>query len=126
MFPRVISKVSKNTGFGDPVIVNGRKIIPVYKSIFGFGFGFGNKLKKNNSGGMGGTIASEPIGVFDVSGNKTKFVPAIDVKGILRCFTVLFFITAVILDKNEKKYYKNMYKGKYKYKDMKRKSKGSK
>lgn len=64
------------TVYGDPVTVNGKTVIPVAKVAFGFGEG-----KKADEGeGAGGGISAKPVGVVEISGQDTRFVPIGQVK----------------------------------------------
>lgn len=123
LFSNVIKEVSNDTGFGEVVDHGDKKVIPVYRTSFAFGFGFGEKNRIKNGGGMGGHRYGEPLGVYEVSKHSTKFVPVIDIKGIIKYLFLGFTILGLILSKEKKNYYKNMYKNKYKYIKAKEKKK---
>lgn len=74
------------TVYGEPVVVDGKTIIPVAKVAYGFGGGTGTKKApgaKDEKGapiaeegeGAGGGVAAKPVGVVEISGEDTKFVP---------------------------------------------------
>lgn len=123
LFSNVIKEVGKDTGFGEVVDHGDKKVIPVYRTSFGFGFGFGEKNRIRNGGGMGGHRYGEPLGVYEVSKNSTKFVPVIDIKGIIKYLFLGMAIIGMLINKEKKSYYKNMYKGKYKYMKIKERKK---
>jgi len=79
------TSASVKTVYGDPVVVDGKTIIPVARVAFGFGGGSGTKkLPETEDGeqssdqtgeGAGGGMAAKPVGVVEISGEDTKFVP---------------------------------------------------
>ena len=74
--------------FGEPVTADGRTIIPVAKITYGFGGGGGtNRMSPRNpegspggqeGGGGGGGVRAVPVGVIEVSGQGTQFIPISD------------------------------------------------
>jgi len=80
------------TVYGEPVVVDGKTIIPVAKVAYGFGGGVGRKQRApaaeqgkepiateagegaGGGGGGGGGVAAKPVGVVEISGQETKFV----------------------------------------------------
>ncbi len=75
--------------FGEPVTADGRTIIPVAKIMYGFGGGGGmNRMSPRTSedaaargqegGGGGGGVRAVPVGVVEVSGQGTHFIPISD------------------------------------------------
>ena len=78
---------SVKTVYGEPVVVDGKTIIPVAKVAYGFGGGTAGHTpaegegdepttgKKETGAGGGGGLAAKPIGVVEVSSTETKFVP---------------------------------------------------
>lgn len=80
------SSASVKTVYGDPIVVDGKTVIPVAKVAYGFGAGHGSgtHAKKSPDGkapvagegeGAGGGIAARPVGVVEITGQETKFVP---------------------------------------------------
>jgi uncharacterized spore protein YtfJ len=79
--------------YGDPVAIDGKTIIPVAKIAYGFGGGTAAKKtsaapKKTSAApeeespaagesgeGAGGGLSAKPVGVVEISGAGTKFVP---------------------------------------------------
>ena len=76
---------SVKTVYGEPVVVDGKTIIPVARVAFGFGGGSGTKQNPEEEDGgaaagesgegAGGGMAAKPVGVVEISGGETKFVP---------------------------------------------------
>lgn len=74
--------------FGEPVTADGRTIIPVAKIMYGFGGGGGmNRMgareenaaaRGQEGGGGGGGVRAVPVGVIEVSGQGTQFIPISD------------------------------------------------
>lgn len=80
------ASASVKTVYGEPVSVDGKTVIPVAKVAYGFGGGTGAKkarAEKNGKGpaeaemgeGAGGGMAAKPVGIVEISGAETKFVP---------------------------------------------------
>lgn len=74
------------TVYGEPVAIAGKTIIPVAKVAYGFGGGTGTRQTPaasegrapgaGESGeGAGGGLTAKPVGVVEISGAETKFVP---------------------------------------------------
>lgn len=79
-------RASVKTVYGDPVAVDGKTIIPVAKVAYGFGGGIGTKktpvgpegkppVADESGEGAGGGVSAKPVGVVEISGAETKFVP---------------------------------------------------
>jgi uncharacterized spore protein YtfJ len=81
------ASASVKTVYGEPVIVDGKTIIPVAKVAYGFGGGVGPRRQPaaaeqgkeptiaETSEGAGGGVAAKPVGVVEISGQETRFVP---------------------------------------------------
>jgi len=78
------TSASVKTVYGEPVIHDGKTIIPVAKVAYGFGGGSGKQPGPAGEGkgeaaetaaeGAGGGVAAKPIGVVEIGGGETKFV----------------------------------------------------
>jgi uncharacterized spore protein YtfJ len=76
---------SVKTVYGEPVVSDGKTIIPVARVAFGFGGGGGHKKAEPTEGkepaadeageGAGGGMTAKPVGVVEISGQDTKFIP---------------------------------------------------
>lgn len=96
------TSASFSTVYGRPIHASGKTLIPVAKVAYGFGGGgetekkgtFGKKNIEKEEGGGGG-VAVKPIGVLEVTGKKTKFVP---VNKTTRLFGILAlgFVTGLV------------------------------
>ncbi len=85
--------------FGEPIVTKTKTIIPIAKTQYGFGAG-GASLSLNtenndnsDAGGGGGGVKTVPVGVLEVSEEKTRFIPTISIGDILLAFgMILTFI----------------------------------
>jgi uncharacterized spore protein YtfJ len=78
-------RASVKTVYGDPIAVDGKTIIPVAKVAYGFGGGTGTKQTPpvpegkpsvaDEAGEGAGGVSAKPVGVVEISGAETKFVP---------------------------------------------------
>ena len=80
------TSASVKTVYGDPVVIDGKTIIPVARVAYGFGGGTGTKKSAETAPGKepaadeagegaGGGMTAKPVGVVEVSGEETRFVP---------------------------------------------------
>lgn len=70
------ASASVKTVYGDPVMVDGKTVIPVAKVAYGFGGGKGKgPADKGEGEGMGGGVAAKPVGVVEIDKGVTTFVP---------------------------------------------------
>ena len=62
--------------YGDPITVEGRTIIPVASIRYGFGAGSGGSRKSQDGdgGGGGGGLHAVPVGVLEMTGDRTRFL----------------------------------------------------
>jgi len=74
---RLQSSAHIKTVYGEPVIAAGKTIVPVAKVAYGFGGG----TKKNDKGedlqeggGGGGGAAAIPVGVVEITEQRTRFI----------------------------------------------------
>ena len=102
--------------YGEPVVVHDKTIIPVATVMYGFGGGSGQGKKnlvhaKNQSqheenenptgvgsGGGGGLIA-KPKGVYEISNNCTRFIPANYTRQLIVAIFLGFLIKTFITKK---------------------------
>ena len=99
---RLGQNASVKNVFGDPVVTNGKTIIPVAQVAFGFGGGFGEKKRKNllsgnlqsesrenekgidgEGAGGGGGMYAKAKGVYEVTSQQTRFIPTDNNKQLL-------------------------------------------
>jgi uncharacterized spore protein YtfJ len=66
--------------YGEPIIAQGKTVIPVAKIMYGYGAGGGaggvaDTKARGEGGGGGGGARAIPVGVIEVSDQQTRFVP---------------------------------------------------
>ena len=81
----ILSQASVKAIYGDPISAHDKAIIPVAKIMYGYGAGagaghMGETSPHGEGGGGGGGVRAIPIGVIEVSGQQTRFVPISDRK----------------------------------------------
>jgi uncharacterized spore protein YtfJ len=95
---RVIEQLTTNgkadVAFGTPKVIGDRTIIPVARVMHLFGGGAGAENPQQGSG-AGGGLAVRPFAVVEVSQDKVRVVPIIDVQSMVG--RVFAFATAAML-----------------------------
>lgn len=81
--------------YGEPQVIEGRTIIPVAVASYGFGAGSGGG-KQGTGGGGGGGVRVKPLGVLEITAERTRFIPVIDVNrlatlGLIALIVILFW-----------------------------------
>jgi uncharacterized spore protein YtfJ len=81
--------------YGEPQVIEGRTIIPVAVASYAFGAGSGTGAQGEGGGGGGG-LRVKPVGVVEVTAERTRFIPVIDVNrlatlGLIALALVLFW-----------------------------------
>ncbi len=105
--------------FGEPIIVGEKTIVPVARVAYGFGGGFGQGKKnhKNDKGsseaeekepigkgaGGGGGFNAVAKGVYEITPNCTRFIPANPAKKILTGVILGYLLKKFFFSKSSKK-----------------------
>src|SRR5207302_9030826 len=81
----ILGQASVKAIYGEPIVAQGRTIIPVARIAYGYGAGagtggVGDTSAKGEGGGGGGGVRAVPVGVIEVSDQPTRFVPISDRK----------------------------------------------
>jgi uncharacterized spore protein YtfJ len=63
--------------YGEPQVIEDKTIIPVAVASYGFGAGTGPQ-GQDSGGGGGGAVRVKPLGVVEVTAERTRFVPIVD------------------------------------------------
>jgi uncharacterized spore protein YtfJ len=84
----ILGQASVKAIYGEPISANGKTIIPVAKIAYGYGAGagtggVGNTSARGEGGGGGGGVRAIPVGVVEVSNERTRFVPISDRKKLI-------------------------------------------
>jgi uncharacterized spore protein YtfJ len=72
------TSASVKTVYGDPLQIDGKTVIPVARVAYGFGGGVGKAEKgeqPSEGEGAGGGVSAKPVGVVEITGADTRFVP---------------------------------------------------
>jgi len=65
--------------FGEPRAIEGKTIVPVATVAYAFGGGGGGGLRgEGGGGGGGGALRVQPLGVLEITGESTRFVPIVN------------------------------------------------
>jgi len=110
---RLGQNASVKSVYGEPIVTDGKTVIPVAQVAFGFGGGFGQKKKKNQSSaspqsesnenekgnagegaGGGGGMYAKAKGVYEVTSQQTRFIPVDYNKQLLMAALFGFLIRA--------------------------------
>jgi uncharacterized spore protein YtfJ len=94
--------------YGEPIELENKKVLPVAKVDYFVGGGGGYSGESKNSPvaqgeGGGGYISVKPLGVYEITYDKVRFKPAIDLKFILMMITVCTFGLGILLKPCKKK-----------------------
>lgn len=60
--------------YGEPVVAQGRTVIPVSRVRFAGGGGWGRGAQDDGGGGGGGWFEAEPVGFVEVSASGSRYV----------------------------------------------------
>jgi len=82
-----------DVAFGTPRVIGDRTIIPVARVAYAFGGGSGAQNAQQR--GAGGGLAVRPFAVVEVSQDKVRVVPIVDVQSMIG--RVFAFATAAVL-----------------------------
>lgn len=91
--------------YGDPIRAGDKTIIPVANVAYGFG---GGESKEDEGGfGGGGGMRARPIGVVEVTGAETRWVPLNPTKNLLIAAGVGLFAGMVLGGRRAKRRYQH-------------------
>src|ERR1700721_2587713 len=81
----ILSQANVKAIYGEPIVAQGKTVIPVAKIMYGYGAGagtggVGTSSARGEGGGGGGGARAIPVGVIEVSGQPTRFVRVTDRK----------------------------------------------
>ena len=81
----ILSQSSVKAIYGEPISAHGKTVIPVAKIMYGYGAGagtggVGDSSARGEGGGGGGGVRAVPMGVIEISDQRTCFVPITDRK----------------------------------------------
>jgi uncharacterized spore protein YtfJ len=81
----ILSQASVKAIYGDPIVANGKTVIPVARIMYAYGAGagtggVGDTSARGEGGGGGGGVRAMPVGVIEISDQQIRFVPITDRK----------------------------------------------
>jgi len=81
----ILSQANVKTIYGEPIVAQGKTVVPVAKIMYGYGGGagtggVGDSHARGEGGGGGGVVRAIPVGVVEISDGPTRFVPITDRK----------------------------------------------
>jgi uncharacterized spore protein YtfJ len=81
----ILSQANVKAIYGEPIVAQGKTVIPVARIMYGYGAGagtggVGTSSARGEGGGGGGGARAIPVGVIEVSDQPTRFVPITDRK----------------------------------------------
>lgn len=82
---RLESSANVSTVYGEPIVVEGKTVIPVAKVRYGFGGGFGEGKSpsqddpetndaEGSGGGGGGGVEVTPIGIIEITSEEMRYI----------------------------------------------------
>ena len=91
---RVQSSASVKAVYGEPIMAEGKTIVPVARVRYGFGAGGGSRAgeasaeegeeRQDTGGGGGGGVDVTPVGFIELTSEKTRYVSFEDRSKIIR------------------------------------------
>ena len=93
--------------YGEPIIMDNKRILPVAKVNYfvGGGGGGGFTDEQNASGqgeGAGGAFSIKPVGVYEITEENVKFKPILPINQLLTVFSIITLGLAFLLKKSRK------------------------
>lgn len=81
----ILTQASVKAVYGEPIVAQGKTVVPVARVVYGYGAGAGTAGVKDSKaqgegGGGGGGGRAIPVGVIEISDEPTRFVPISDRK----------------------------------------------
>ena len=97
---RLEGSANVSTVYGEPIVAEGKTIIPVAKVRYGFGGGFGEgkgSEDEGQGGGGGGGVEVTPIGIIEITPEGTRYISFEDKKRLIRaCFGLTLIAIFVV------------------------------
>ncbi|ADU31717.1 hypothetical protein [Evansella cellulosilytica] len=114
-FKPIVDKFSKHKDstlvYGETIDLETKKVLPVARIRYigggGGGFTQGNKDALGEGGGGGGYISVKPVGVYEITENKTTFKPPVSKTSTLSLLVILTFGIALLFTRKSKLKMKN-------------------
>src|SRR5207245_6971715 len=97
----ILGQASVKAIYGEPIVAQGKTIIPVARISYGYGAGagtggVGDTSARGEGGGGGGGGHAVPVGVIEVSDQQTRIIP-ICVRKMLTGVLILVVVLGLLL-----------------------------
>lgn len=108
---RLQTTASVESVYGEPIVADGKTIIPVARVRYGFGGGFGEGSDDNGSssddgqagGSGGGGVEVTPIGIIEVTPGDTRYISFEDRRRLISAALVGLALGAIIFRRRRSK-----------------------
>lgn len=108
---RLQSSASVRTVYGEPIVAEGKTIIPVARVAYGFGAGAGpvkkdqgeGQTEAREAGGGGGGVYARPVGVVEITKEDTKFIPIDERRKLAGALLIGLFLGLLIGSRRSRK-----------------------
>ena len=97
---RLEGTANVRTVYGEPIVAEGKTIIPVAKVRYGFGGGFGEgkgSEETGQGGGGGGGVEVTAVGILEITPEETRYVSFEDRSRLIRAGFAVGLIGMFIL-----------------------------
>ena len=95
---RLQAAATAKTVYGEPLLIEGKTLIPVAKVRYGFGAGSADDADENpDGGGGGGGVEISPIGVIEITPGETKYISLEGPRAFIKYALVAMAIIALIV-----------------------------
>lgn len=94
--------------YGEPILAEGKTVVPIAKVAYGFGAGSGRGKRANagdaegggnhaEGGGGGGGVRAFPAGALEITQEGTRFIPYTDIRPLAAAFAVGLLLGGILL-----------------------------
>lgn len=110
---RLQTTANVETVYGEPIVVDGKTIIPLARVRYGFGGGLGDGNDEDGSsrengrpggfGGGGGGVEVTPIGIIEVTPGDTRYISFEDRRRLIRAALVGMVLGFIVFGRRRRK-----------------------
>ncbi len=96
---RLQASGTTKTVYGEPVVAEGKTLIPVARVRYGFGAGGGSNDGESGGEGGGGGVEVTPIGIIEITELETRYIslesPRVFIKYALIAMGIIAFVLGI-------------------------------
>ncbi|HTX36860.1 MAG TPA: spore germination protein GerW family protein [Bryobacteraceae bacterium] len=93
VFKSIVDHSGAKSVYGEPIVLEGKTVLPVARIRYGFGGGSGGKGNQEQyGGGGGGGLLAQPLGVVEITPSETRFVPISPSRAVATAAALGFFL----------------------------------